>query len=161
MFTSLVLSAVCRTEDEFRAVDEAISAENDRANEDPDKALEFLEIFMEAIADSEEVDVDRPFFVRSSDINYLLAHTPGEMSKWTFAQVQQLIRQGMIDGFDRKFDRIPKGYAGVPRWRGILHGDRGAGASMEVQVLERKQGRTFKVMGNITLLGSRTEGKED
>ena len=116
---------------------------------------------MEAIADSEEVDVERPFFVRSSDINYLLENTPGEMSKWTFAQVQQLVRQGMLDGFDRKFDRIPKGYEGVPRWRGILHGDRGTGASMEVQVLERKQGRTFKVMGNITLLGSGANGKED
>lgn len=161
MFDKLILSAVCRSEDEFRAVDKAISAENDRANEDQDKALEFLEIFMEAIADSEEVDVERPFFVRSSDINYLLENTPGEMSKWTFAQVQQLVRQGMLDGFDRKFDRIPKGYEGVPRWRGILHGDRGTGASMEVQVLERKQGRTFKVMGNITLLGSGANGKED
>ena len=161
MFDKLILSAVCRSEDEFRAVDKAISAENDRANEDQDKALEFLEIFMEAIADSEDVDVEKPFFVRSSDINYLLENTPGEMSKWTFAQVQQLVRQGMLDGFDRKFDRIPKGYEGVPRWRGILHGDRGTGASMEVQVLERKQGRTFKVMGNITLLGSGANGKED
>ena len=127
----------------------------------PACGLVALEIFMEAIADSEEVDVERPFFVRSSDINYLLENTPGEMSKWTFAQVQQLVRQGMLDGFDRKFDRIPKGYEGVPRWRGILHGDRGTGASMEVQVLERKQGRTFKVMGNITLLGSGANGKED
>lgn len=153
MFDKLILSAVCKSEAEFDAVDKCIASEADRANEDQDRALEFLEVFLEAIADSDEVDVEIPFFVRSTDINYILENTSGDLSKWTFAQVQQLCRQGMLEGFDKRFERIPGGYEGVPRWRGILHGVRNEADVTQVQVLQRDRGKSFKVLKVIQLAG--------
>lgn len=153
MFDKLILSAVCRNEEEFNAVDRAICNEADRANEDQDRALEFLELFLEEVASCTDLDTDKPFFVRAQDINYMLENTSGELAKWTFAQVQQLVKTGMLDNFDRRFERIPGGYDGVPRWRGIMHGARNDNGLTELQILQRTNGHAYKKLTTISLAG--------
>lgn len=157
MFDRVILSAVCKTAEEFEAADRAICNEAERANEDQDRASDFTDIFLDAIAKSEQVSTENAIFMRAPDVDYLLENSSSALQKWKCSQIQQLIRQGMLQNFDKRFDRIPDGFDGLPRYRGILFGERKPGQDTLVQILSRKIGGTFEVMRTITLPGKKVK----
>lgn len=169
MFDQTILSAVCRSEDEFRAVDAALSRENDVANLDLEDGQEFRELFLDRMAHANaprlpgalesleereaKVDFGQPIFIRMSDVDWMLAHSDGKLKTWKSREILGLIRNGRVPGFDRHVQRVnarcPKCFDGtvMPHFRGFLWKG-GAVGHVEAQVVARGQNSEyFKVIG--------------
>lgn len=156
VFDQTVLAAVCADEEEFAAVDRTICGENERANEDQDRAMEFLDIIAEKVAMSEKggVRVDTPMIFRNQDIDWVLSKSDGELQDWKVGQVRQLIKQGQLPDFSKDFDRIPP-RKDVPQYRGLFYGMNlmpDEGDLTEAQVLVRGDRETpFKNVKTIIM----------
>ena len=162
-FDQIVLAAVCRNLDEFNAADAAIRGETEAANEDGDRAEEFMDLFEDAIAKSAKDDEiqqdnkvsingDKSIFMLNCDIDYLLKHSDGALSKWNVANIWTLIKQGLCRNIVRSVQRLPHSTQYASR-RGILYAPPGsidgAGSTL-AQILERR-GNKFTVARETTI----------
>lgn len=138
-FDSRVLTAVCRDESEFAAVDAALSRENDISNVDLDDGQEFREMFLERMKHANIMDVSgsintdhqtklddsKPIFVRASDIDWMLSHSDSRLRTWKARDIYGLVRNGRVPGFDRRVQRINNDATcfdgtDLPHYRGFL-----------------------------------------
>lgn len=172
-FDSKVLSAVCRSEAEYIAVDAALRKETDESNTDADHGVEFLELFRERMractpqelqtkivlrnATQTEIDsvVDptKAIFITSADVDWMLSHSDGELQKWKSRQILGLIKNRHVAGFDPSVNRINTVYScldGTPlhRYRGFLYRPDPYGGKIEAQVL-RRSGANFSVIARV------------
>lgn len=169
LFDARVLSATCRSEAEYIAADTALREGANVANMDADHGAEFLEMFLDAMRECTDpmlamriqnrtaseielksiVNPAKPIFLKSADLDWMLAKSDGELRKWTSRQIVGLIRNGHVRGFDPSVQRINKSgdcfngdrYA---MWRGVLFRPDGAEGHIEAQLLKRT-GSNFAV----------------
>lgn len=128
MFDSRVVSAVCRTDEEFKAVDNLISGVSEENNEDYERGQAFEEMIRQAICTYSEHDMgglsaNYPIFFRTRDIELLLHRSSGMTHKMSIGEVRSLLKMGALKNWSKKVSMSP----GVrdskyPRCRGMLWG---------------------------------------
>lgn len=173
MFDSVILTAMCESEDEVAMADSAISSSNDTSNTDMDHGQEFADLFRERMlkADSAEmalkranrtataqeietcVDYGRPIFVTNADVDWMLMRSDGALRTWKSRDIFGLIRNGHVPGFDRKTQRINNeftcfdGVTPIPKYRGFLYVAQCMDERVSAQVIRRVNGSSFEVIG--------------
>ena len=148
MFDSVVLSSVCKGADEFNSVDAVLSNAASSANEDNDRAQEFSELFMDRTSSIGVEMVSGCVFILGRDVDYILSHSDGALSKWTQQNVIQLAKQGRLPSFDKHVFQIPHNSVGIPRQRGLLFRTSMEGGDTVMRILHRR-GNTFYFDGEI------------
>lgn len=114
-FDSVVLSAVCRDDEEFKAVSAIIAERANEANEDNDHAEELADIVVRYIAAWSEADTGikpgHALVLRAPELNAILrsSYNTGALRNWTSKRIRRLIKEGNAPQFSRDFERITKG----------------------------------------------------
>lgn len=137
VFDSVVLSAVCRSDEEFAAVDAAIQGCAASANTDAELGAEFMELVNAKIAAANNFDTARidgiPVAIRCTDIDRILRSSSGALRTWTSKRIRRLVKAGMIPQVDRDVERI--GNNSNRSMLFYLNGDEGRFATVRYQLL--------------------------
>lgn len=158
-FDAVVLSAVCRTDEEWDMVDQYITVESAKSNEDADRATEFVELLENALHNptepgAESVDFALPIVIRMTDVDEILRRSSGALRNWTSKKVRQLIKGGFIPECARNFEQLNRHHEGF-RHRSIFYGvDKQSecyGDLTEFQVVHFSGGNTPKVVHRGTM----------
>lgn len=158
-FDAVVLSAVCRTDEEWDMVDQYITAESTKSNEDADRATEFIELLENALHNptepgADKVDFALPMVIRMTDIDEILRRSSGALRNWTSKKIRQLIKAGMIPECAKNFEQLNRKHEGF-RHRSIFYGvpkqSECYGNLTEFQVVHFSSGNTPKVVHRGTM----------
>lgn len=126
-FDKHVLSAVCSTDEEFRAVDEYLGNETEGTNEDIDRANEFVELLDNALhnpgpnGQPSGICFDKPIIIRMTDVDEILRRSSGALRNWTSKKIRQLIKAGVIKECSKTFKQLGPSHEGF-RQRAIFYG---------------------------------------
>lgn len=110
-FDETVLSAACRSDEEFTAVDELITSVAEETNTERDQAAELVELVRNALLSSRNAEIggDRAIILRSTDIDDILRRSTGAIHLRKASWARRMIRAGHCPSFDRLFDRVTGG----------------------------------------------------
>ena len=137
VFDSTVLSAVCRSDEEFALADSAIQGGAAGANTDAELGAEFMELVTAKIAAADNFTTARidglPVAIRCTDIDRILRSSSGALRTWTSKRIRRLVKAGMIPQVDRDVERI--GNNSNRSMLFYLNGDEGRFATVRYQLL--------------------------
>lgn len=112
-FDAVVLSAVCRDDEDFKAADEAIRTRATEANEDTEHAAELAELIVRYLSQWREEDTGIlpgcALVFTATDLNAILRTSHGAIRNWTAKRVRRLINEGNTSQFSKTFERINSG----------------------------------------------------
>lgn len=136
-FDRKVLSAVCRSDAEFEAADDAITKESCMANEDAEKAGEFLTFFEQNICAIPDYDVDQPVVIPQTAVDNLLASSASKLLDLNGSKVSGLIKAGLLPKFSKDFRALPERER-FPRSKAFFYGmaDGARGSNVEFQYID-------------------------
>lgn len=109
-FDARVLSAVCRTDEEFEACRDSIEADASGANVD----LELVEDFTEAVEDylknivsgGYDYTTGIPVMMSHAVVKDILAKAGGKLADKSVKQIRDLLKSGLAPKFSRRFKRL-------------------------------------------------------
>lgn len=112
-FDSIVLSAACATDEEFRAVDECLNEASKAANDDGDLAAQCVEAINNELASYDEettgISPTMPVIIKCSDVDNILRRTNGGVRNWTSKTVRKFVNMGHIPNIVKGVERIRSG----------------------------------------------------
>lgn len=112
-FETTVMTAACSSEEEYRAMMKRIQADSETVNMDEDNANEFLELFKDKLAgsnnlwDKEPNTASVPIFVEASVIDLWLQNSSGELKNAKTATIRRLIASNTLKGFSKYVEKFP------------------------------------------------------
>ena len=111
-FDETVLSAACRSDEEFAAADERISSVSEENNTERDQALELVELVRNALVGYQKdsgIEDGKAIILRSTDIDDILRRSQGALHNRKASWARRMIRAGLCPQFDRLYDRATGG----------------------------------------------------
>jgi len=107
VYDATVLSAVCKTDEEFDAADDALADASGRANEDVEIADEFLKRFKTALGNIKDYKDTLSVIITQTAVEWILSKASGNLERLKGRNIRNLIKAGHLDDFSKDFEKLP------------------------------------------------------
>lgn len=155
-YDETVLSAVCKTDEEFDAADDALADASGRANEDVEIADEFLKRFKTALGNIKDYKDTSSVVIAQTAVEWLLSKASGNLERLKGRNIRNLIKAGHLDDFSKDFERLtdsPKyqGHRERAFFYGMKIGDPDSFLPIDFQFIEKSsEGLKIAFSSNMT-----------